>query len=68
MQAKEALVRAHAFSKPLMSRGAEYQPHQGRAHLLVTRDMVQKALFCQSVKKAPGPNLHNFLVICILWD
>lgn len=45
MQAKEVLVRAHAFPKPPVSRGAEYQPHQGRAHLLVTKDTVQKALF-----------------------
>ena len=55
MQAKEALVRAHAFSKPPVSQGAEYQPHRGQAHLLVTKDMVQKALFCQSTKKAPEP-------------
>ncbi len=70
MQAKEALLRAHAFSKPPVSRGAEYQPNKGRTHLLVTKDTVQKVLFCQSVKKALRPNLHNFLILCILsdWD
>ena len=68
MQAKEALVRAHAFPKPPISYGAEYQPQKGSAHLLVTKDTVQKALFCQSVKKAPGPNLHNFLILRVLWD
>lgn len=68
MQAKEALVRAHAFPKPPISRGAEYQPHQGCAHLLVIKDMVQKALFCPSVKKALRLNLYNFLILRILWD
>ena len=43
-------------------------PQKGSAHILVTKDTVQKALFCQSVKKAPGPNLHNFLIPPVLWD
>lgn len=68
MQAKEEFVRAHAFPKPPISLGAEYQPHQGRAYLLVTKDTVQQALFWQSVRKAPGPNLHNFSIIRMLWD
>lgn len=71
MQAKEALVRAHAFPKSPISQGVEHQPYRGQAHLLVTKDMIQKALFCQSIlKKAPGPNLHNFLILCLLlnWD
>ncbi len=47
MQAKEALLRAHAFPKPPISQGAEYQPQKEHAHLLVSKDKVQKALFCQ---------------------
>ena len=68
MQAKEALVKAHAFPKPYISQGAEYQLQKGDAHLLVTKDTVHKALFCQSVKKAPVSNLHNFLILRLLWD
>lgn len=68
MQTKEALVRIHTFPKPLMSCEVEYQPYQGRAKLLVTRDTVHKALFCQSVKKVAGPYLYNFSIVCILWD
>ena len=47
MEAKEALVKAHAFSKPPISQGTEYHPQKGHAHLLVTKDMIQKVLFCQ---------------------
>lgn len=68
MQAKEALVGAHAFPKPPISYGAEYQPQKRNAHLLVNKNTVQKARFCQLVKKTLGPNLHNFLILRVLWD
>ena len=68
MQEKEALVRAHAFPTPPVFCGAEYQPRQGAAHLSITKNSVGKALLCQSVKKAPGPNMHNFRILRILWD
>ena len=38
------------------------------AHASVTKDSVGKALLCQSIKKAPRPNMHNFLILRILWD
>ncbi len=68
MQAKEALVRSHAFPRPPIVDGVEYQPSQGAAYLSITKDTVRKALFCQSVKKAPGPNMHNFRILRVLWD
>ena len=70
MQDKEALVRAHAFSTPPVFYGIEYEPRQGTAYLSVTKDSVGKALLCQSVKKAPGPNMHNFRILRVLsdWD
>ena len=68
MQEKEALVRAYAFPTPPVFCGAEYQPRQGVAHLSITKNSVGKALLCQSVKKAPGPNMHNFRILRILWD
>ena len=67
MQAKEALVRAHAFPKPPICHETEYQPRQGIAHTLVTKDTVGKALLCQSVKKALGPTLHNFWILRVVW-
>ncbi len=68
MQAKEALGRAHAFPPPPVVYWVEYQPSQGSAHSSIKKTMVGKALFCQSVKKAPGPNIHNFRILRILWD
>lgn len=68
MQAKEALIRAHAFPRLPVFQKTEYQPRKRHAHLLVTKDMIQKVLFCQSIKKTPRPNLHYFLILCLLWD
>lgn len=68
MQEKEALVRANAVPTPPVFYGAEYQPRQGDAHLLITKNSVGKALLCQSVKTAPLPNIHNFRILRILWD
>lgn len=67
MQDNEALVRAHAFPKPPLFDGNEYQPTQGSAHLFVTQEAVGKALLCQSIKKAPGPNMHNFQALRLIW-
>ena len=68
MQDKKALVRALAFFPPPVFNGTEYKPRQGTGHSLVTKDSVSRALLCQSVKKAPGPNMHNFQILRILWN
>lgn len=60
MHDKKALVRAHAFPKPPIFQGNEYLPGQESAHLSVNSETVGRMLLCQSVKKAPGPNMHNF--------
>ena len=67
MQAKEALVRAHAFLKAPASEGSKYQPGQGSAYLSVSQETVARALLRQSVKKAPGPNMHNFQALRLIW-
>ena len=67
MQDKEALVRSHAFPKPPVFQGNEYQPGQGSAYLSVNQETVARALLCQSVKKAPGPNMHNFRALRLIW-
>lgn len=36
--------------------------------MLVTKDSVGKALLCQSIKKAPGPDMHNFRILRMLWE
>ena len=68
MQDKEALVRVHAFPPPPVFYGTEYEPGHGIAHASITKNNVAKALLCQSVKKAPGPNMHNFRILYVLWD
>lgn len=68
MQAKEVLVRAHAFPLLPVVYGIEYQPTQGSAHSSITKTIVGKALFYQSVKKVSGLNMHNFRILNILWD
>ena len=67
MNEKEALVKAQAFPKPPTFQGNEYSPGQGSAHLLVNVETVAQALFCQSVKKAPGANIHNFCILRLIW-
>ena len=39
-----------------------------RLFQLYFKQIDLKALLCQSIKKAPGPNVHNFRIFCILWD
>ena len=68
MHAKEALVRAHAFPKPPIFPGREIRPAQGLAHTWITLEVVEKALFCQSTTKAPGPDKFNFKAIRLLWS
>ena len=38
------------------------------AHISVTKDSVGKAFLSQSIKKAPGPTMHNFRILRMLWD
>ena len=67
MQDKKALVRAYAFLKPPLFHGSEYQPKQRSAYLLITQEAMAKTLLCQSVKKAPGPNMHNFRALRLIY-
>ncbi len=60
MQDKKALVKANAFSKPLVFQGNEYLPGQKSAHLSVNSENEPRALLCQSAQKAPRPNMHKF--------
>ena len=52
MQIKDTLIRAHVFFNLPVFQKAEYQPYREQVHLLIIKDMIQKALFCQSTKKA----------------
>lgn len=67
MQDKKALIRAHVFLKALATQDSEYQPGQQSAYLTVNQETVARALLCQSVKKAPGPNIHNFQALRLIW-
>lgn len=68
VQAKAALVRAHAFSKPPDFSGREVRPAQGLAYTSITQTIVENALFCQSPTKAPGPDKFTFRAIRLLWS
>ena len=66
MQDKEALVRQHAFPLLPVFYRTEYKPQKRMAHISVTKESVSKALLYQSIKKAPGPNMHNFRILRML--
>ena len=68
MHAKEALVRAYVFPKPPIFLDREVRPAQGCAHTQITSKLVEKALFCQSTTKAPGPDKFNFKAITLPWS
>ena len=66
MRDKKALVRVHAFPKPAIFEGNKYLPGQTSAHLLTSIETVAQALFCQSIKKTPGPNMYNFQILRLI--
>lgn len=66
MKAKEIVVRVHTFPPPFLIYGVKYQLSQRFASSLITKIMVVKALFCQSVKKISGSDIHNFQIFHIL--
>ena len=61
------MVRAKAFPEPPQLAGPEVKPGKGNTHLRITNEDVRRALFGQSVKKAPGPTKLNFKAIRLLW-
>ena len=67
MQVKKALVKAHLFPKAPASQSSKYEPGQGFAYLKVNQKTIARALFCQSVKKAPRPNMQNFQALRLIW-
>ena len=66
MNNKKALVEAHAFFNLPIFEGNEYSPRQKSIHLLVSIEMIAQALFCQSIKKVPRPNIYNFRILCLI--
>lgn len=55
LQAKEALIRAHVFSKPPSFLAKEVRLVQNSAHSQITSKLIKKAFFCQSITKISGP-------------
>ena len=68
IQDKKVLVRLHIFLPLPIFYKIEYKPGQKTIHISVTNDKVGRTLLCQSIKKALGPNIHNFQILYILWD
>lgn len=67
MHNKKALIKAHAFSKPPLFEGNEYSLGQRSDHLLVNIETITRALFYQSIKKAPRSYMHDFWILCLIW-
>jgi hypothetical protein len=63
---KEEMLRGESFP---MNDGDQYYelPPAGQAHERITEQSVERALFSQSVKQAPGPNNLSFGAIWLLW-
>ena len=62
IKANKAILKAHAFLLPPIIHNVKYEPSQGSTYYLITKIMVSKALFCQSFKKTPSLNIHNFQI------
>ena len=63
---KEEMLRGLSF--PLNDGDQYYElPSPCQAHECITEQIVERALFSQSVKKAPGPDKLSFGAIRLLW-
>jgi len=63
---KEEMLRHECF--PPNDSDQDYElPPAGSAHTRVTDQAVERALYSQSVKKAPGPEKKSFGAIRLLW-
>jgi hypothetical protein len=63
---KEEMLRHESF--PLNDGDQYYKlPPAGSAHTCVTEQAFERALYSQSVKKAPGPDKLSFGAIWLLW-
>lgn len=66
MQDKKVLIKVYIFSKLLLFSKSKYQPTQGSTHLLITQEVIAKALLYQSVKKVTEPNIYNFWALQLI--
>lgn len=64
---KEEMIRRVMFPAPLGGNQRLIFQKEGRSYLKVNNAVVQRALFYQSTKKAPGPDKMNFLALRFLW-
>jgi len=63
---KENMLRGESFP---LNDGDQYyeQSPRDQVHERITDELVERALFSQSVKKAPGPDMLSFGAIRLLW-
>lgn len=66
MQDKKVLIKVDIFSKLLLFYKSKYQLTQGSTHLLITQEVIIKALLYQSVKKVTEPNIYNFWALQLI--
>jgi hypothetical protein len=66
MAEKEKMLRGEAIP---MNDGDQYyeQPTVGQDQERITKQLVERALFSQPVKKVPGPEKLSFGAIRLLW-
>ncbi len=68
MQAKEALVRKSAFSRPPPNFLKPPAIRLGLAYIKITEETVGQALLTQAATKAPGSDKINFQVLQMIWN
>lgn len=66
MQDKKALVRVYDFFLLPVFYKTEYEPRQGTAHILVTKNGICKVFLCQFIKKILRLNIYNFRIVFVL--
>lgn len=60
IQAKNVLVKTHAFSKASVFQGNKYKRRQRSVYLAVNQETVARALFFQLIRKVSELSIHNF--------
>lgn len=68
IEKKEDLVREFNFPVPPSDDQELPELTPGEAYKAVNMDLVHKALYYQSVRRASGPDRINFHALCIMWS
>jgi hypothetical protein len=71
IEEKETIFRKMAFPNPIMSSiniSISRDSSINAISSFITEEDIEKTLFKQSIKKAPGPDKLNFKALRLLWS